>query len=340
MAPDAALPAGAGAGRAAPAPAAPAPPGGPGPSQTSQVPQILAVGPRSEEEMKQVIEHYERSNANQRQSPAWRIFNSSMGAVLAGLLGGGIMYLAYCADDVSSTLSDVWALLFRQLSPETVQRLLLRLAKWRLLPRDFDKDDPYLIVEPHEGLRFYTPVGLAPGLDRHGEGLGAFFDLGFGFVEVGPASAAEAGRLEENLQRRDLSQQIAAFGLLGICITGTREELLAQVTRLGPYAQYLSVDFAEVAEVEAAKLLRELTLAAAQLPGRPRIFLRLPSSWSASASHEERLLRVGALARALRSAEAAGLIVCHDDEAGDCGGTKETRRRHRELISEAYAEAK
>ncbi|CAJ1403144.1 unnamed protein product [Effrenium voratum] len=336
---------------AAPAPAAPAPPGGPGPSQTSQVPQILAVGPRSEEEMKQVIEHYERSNANQRQSPAWRIFNSSMGAVLAGLLGGGIMYLAYCADDVSSTLSDVWALLFRQLSPETVQRLLLRLAKWRLLPRDFDKDDPYLIVEPHEGLRFYTPVGLAPGLDRHGEGLGAFFDLGFGFVEVGPASAAEAGRLEENLQRRDLSQQIAAFGLLGICITGTREELLAQVTRLGPYAQYLSVDFAEVAEVEAAKLLRELTLAAAQLPGRPRIFLRLPSSWSASASHEvhrvcaaetgkERLLRVGALARALRSAEAAGLIVCHDDEAGDCGGTKETRRRHRELISEAYAEAK
>ena len=41
-------------------------------------------------------------------------------------------------------------------------------------------------MEPLDGLRFFTPVGLAPGLDPLGEGVPAFFDLGFGFVEVGP----------------------------------------------------------------------------------------------------------------------------------------------------------
>ena len=51
----------------------------------------------------------------------------------------------------------------------------------------FPEDDPYLVMEPLEGLRFFTPVGLAPGLDPLGEGVPAFFDLGFGFVEVGPA---------------------------------------------------------------------------------------------------------------------------------------------------------
>jgi len=46
------------------------------------------------------------------------------------------------------------------------------------------EDDPYLMTEPLEGLRFFTPVGLAPGLDPLGEGIPAFFDLGFGFVEA------------------------------------------------------------------------------------------------------------------------------------------------------------
>ena len=50
----------------------------------------------------------------------------------------------------------------------------------------FPEDDPYLVMEPLDGLRFFTPVGLAPGLDPLGEGVPAFFDLGFGFVEVGP----------------------------------------------------------------------------------------------------------------------------------------------------------
>ena len=35
-------------------------------------------------------------------------------------------------------------------------------------------------------------MGLAPGLDRHGEGLGAFFDLGFGFVEAELAASGGA----------------------------------------------------------------------------------------------------------------------------------------------------
>ena len=35
-----------------------------------------------------------------------------------------------------------------------------------------------------EGLKFFTPVGLASGLDCEGEGIEAFFNLGFGFVEA------------------------------------------------------------------------------------------------------------------------------------------------------------
>ena len=46
------------------------------------------------------------------------------------------------------------------------------------------QDDPYLVTEPLEGLRFFAPVGLAPGLDPLGEGIAAFFDLGFAFVEA------------------------------------------------------------------------------------------------------------------------------------------------------------
>ena len=46
------------------------------------------------------------------------------------------------------------------------------------------QDDPYLVIEPHDGLKFYTPVGLGPGLDASGEAVSGFLDLGFGFLEA------------------------------------------------------------------------------------------------------------------------------------------------------------
>ncbi|CAK9082360.1 unnamed protein product [Durusdinium trenchii] len=89
-----------------------------------------------------------------------------------------------------------------------------------------DKDDPYLVTEPLEGLRFFAPVGLAPGLDPLGEGITAFFDLGFAFVEVGPVApgSSESAALAHTLSTRDSSQQIARFGLLGASIGGSKED--------------------------------------------------------------------------------------------------------------------
>ena len=65
-------------------------------------------------------------------------------------------------------------------------------------------------------------VGLASGLDCSGEGLEAFFNLGFGFVELGPVGDAEA--LAERLWCRDSSGQIGQFGVLGALIEGGKEE--------------------------------------------------------------------------------------------------------------------
>ena len=133
------------------------------------------------------------------------------------------------------------------------------------------EDDPYLMIEPHEGLKFYTPVGLGPGLDTCGEGLAAFFNLGFGFVEarssvthwnslgfcfaphlcssstaffvltntkVGPVGAggAKPEMVLQNLERRDVSQQIAQLGLLGASVGGSREDLcLRELLEVGRY---------------------------------------------------------------------------------------------------------
>ena len=44
-----------------------------------------------------------------QESTAWKNFNSNVGAWLGAVVSGGILYLFYCVDDVSSSLSDVWA---------------------------------------------------------------------------------------------------------------------------------------------------------------------------------------------------------------------------------------
>jgi len=302
--------------------------------------------------MRRFIAEYDRKIAAEeaQESTAWKTFNSNVGAWLGAVVAGGILWLFYCVDDVSSTLSDVWAYFLRKLSEESQRHVLLQAAKWRVLPKDMDKDDPYLVMEPLDGLRFFTPVGLAPGLDPLGEGVPAFFDLGFGFVEVGPVvpGSHDSDTLLHHLSTRDSSQQIAHFGLLGVSIGGTKEELLDQLRRLGPHVQYLALDAGRVERAERAEpaelvaSLRELIGESLAMPKMPRIFLRLPPSWpNASASHEARRLAVGNIAEELRRVEAAGLIICHDDAAAEsCSGTEESRRMHRELVSEAFQRTK
>eukprot|EP00434_Breviolum_minutum_P005442 symbB.v1.2.004795.t1/scaffold270.1/size246978/6 len=330
------------------------------PAEKIQVPSLLhsrrflaapAPGPlappRSAEEMRQYIDEYDRKVAEEeaRESGAWRRFNSNIGAWFGAVISGGILYVFYCVDDVSSTLSDVWAYFLRRLSEESQRHVMLQAARWRILPKDMDKDDPYLMTEPLEGLRFFTPVGLAPGLDPLGEGIPAFFDLGFGFVEVGPVvpGSKDSDVLAHQISTRDSSKQIAHFGLLGVCIGGTKQEILHQLKILGPHVEYLAVDAARVdSDVsEVLKLLREMIARTLTMPGAPRIFLRLPAGWPASGSHEAQRMAVGTIAEELRRIEAAGLIICHDDEAAeDYGGTEETRRLHRELVSEAFRQTK
>jgi len=297
--------------------------------------------------MRQYIDEYDRKVAEEeaRESGAWRKFNSNIGAWFGAVISGGILYMFYCVDDVSSTLSDVWAYFLRRLSEESQRHVMLQAARWRILPKDMDKDDPYLMTEPLEGLRFFTPVGLAPGLDPLGEGIPAFFDLGFGFVEVGPVvpGSKDSDVLAHQISTRDSSKQIAHFGLLGVCIGGTKQEILHQLKILGPHVEYLAVDAARVdSDVsEVLKLLREMIARTLTMPGAPRIFLRLPAGWPASGSHEAQRMAVGTIAEELRRIEAAGLIICHDDEAAeDYGGTEETRRLHRELVSEAFRQTK
>jgi dihydroorotate dehydrogenase len=58
----------------------------------------------------------------------------------------------------------------------------------RLLDRALRVEDPALEVESF-GLRFANPVGLAAGLDKHGEAVRALAALGFGAVEVGSITA-------------------------------------------------------------------------------------------------------------------------------------------------------
>ena len=87
-------------------------------------------------------------------------------------------------------------LLFR-LPPEEARALTLRLleiqgatAAGRRLFRLFAPRPP---GEEHAltvfGLRLKSPVGLAPGIDRHAAALTLFQHLGFGFLQVGPAAA-------------------------------------------------------------------------------------------------------------------------------------------------------
>ena len=201
----------------------------------------------------------------------------------------GISNLASCFHFVSycwwtkscTTKDDDYPIIYRVLTiPAGCLGFLPSTVPFHCLPLE---DDPYLMTEPLEGLRFFTPVGLAPGLDPLGEGIPAFFDLGFGFVEarwwdlgtlgdhwmhilkafprneetarcalfsvinmistnlikcvlkhlhwiveVGPVlpGSKDSDVLAHQISTRDSSKQIAHFGLLGVCIGGTKQEPL------------------------------------------------------------------------------------------------------------------
>ncbi|CAE8620675.1 unnamed protein product [Polarella glacialis] len=311
----------------------------------------LAKGqPEMPADLKQFMKDYERqqAEAEAKESLFWRIMGSRHGGFLGAAIAGGFMYAFYCMDDVSSDLHRFWGSLFRRLGPEAARSWLIWAARRRLLPRDYDKDDPYLIIEPQEGLRFMTPVGLAAGIDREAEGLNALFDLGFGFLEVGPVGGeqgADGATVWKHLCERDSSHEVTQFGLLGAAVGGDRAELLGHMSALGPKVQLFFIDLGSVPRqlcsgTALVQLTRDLEMAAAELPGGgPRVVLRLPAAWpEKSATRQARLHEVSEVAAAALAGGASGLVLCHDDAAsgGNCLGNEDSRRFHRELVSEAF----
>ena len=89
-----------------------------------------------------------------------------------------------------------YQLIFRRMDAETAHRIgfwLIRAVaaapggRW-LLRRLFAPRDPALPVTAL-GLNFPSPLGLAAGFDKNGEGVAGLAALGFGFVEVGTVTA-------------------------------------------------------------------------------------------------------------------------------------------------------
>ena len=78
----------------------------------------------------------------------------------------------------------VFGPLLRMLSPEKAHNLTLWAMARGFAPRVRSERDPMLSVDLW-GRSFSNPIGLAAGFDKNAAVVGAAFDLGFGFVEIG-----------------------------------------------------------------------------------------------------------------------------------------------------------
>ena len=109
-------------------------------------------------------------------------------------------------------LTDLGAVLLRQMDPETAHRLAIRALQITPLPAP-GADDPILKTRI-AGLEMSNPVGLAAGLDKNGEALDGLSRLGFGAVECGSVTPrAQAGNPKPRLFR--LSEDRAIINRMG-----------------------------------------------------------------------------------------------------------------------------
>ena len=110
------------------------------------------------------------------------------------------------------SLTDLGAVLLRQMDPETAHRLAIRALQITPLPAP-GADDPILKTRI-AGLEMANPVGLAAGLDKNGEALDGLSRLGFGAVECGSVTPrAQAGNPKPRLFR--LSEDRAIINRMG-----------------------------------------------------------------------------------------------------------------------------
>lgn len=110
------------------------------------------------------------------------------------------------------SLTDLGAVLLRQMDPETAHRLAIRALQVTPLPAP-GADDPILKTRI-AGLEMSNPVGLAAGLDKNGEALEGLSRLGFGAVECGSVTPrAQPGNPRPRLFR--LSEDRAIINRMG-----------------------------------------------------------------------------------------------------------------------------
>ncbi|MBD7941813.1 quinone-dependent dihydroorotate dehydrogenase [Brevundimonas guildfordensis] len=110
------------------------------------------------------------------------------------------------------SLTDLGAVLLRQMEPETAHRLAIRALQLTPLPAP-GADDP-ILKTTIAGLEMSNPVGLAAGLDKNGEALEGLSRLGFGAVECGSVTPrAQAGNPKPRLFR--LSEDRAIINRMG-----------------------------------------------------------------------------------------------------------------------------
>ncbi|WP_313472799.1 quinone-dependent dihydroorotate dehydrogenase [Brevundimonas sp.] len=110
------------------------------------------------------------------------------------------------------SLTDLGAVLLRQMDPETAHRLAIRALQVTPLPAP-GADDPILKTRI-AGLEMSNPVGLAAGLDKNGEALEGLSRLGFGAVECGSVTPrAQPGNPRPRLFR--LSEDRAVINRMG-----------------------------------------------------------------------------------------------------------------------------
>ena len=125
------------------------------------------------------------------------------------------------------SLTDLGAVLLRQMDPETAHRLAIRALQVTPLPAP-GADDP-ILKTTIAGLEMSNPVGLAAGLDKNGEALDGLSRLGFGAVECGSVTPrAQAGNPKPRLFR--LSEDRAIINRMGFNNEGL-EPFAARLTR-------------------------------------------------------------------------------------------------------------
>nr|WP_314431136.1 quinone-dependent dihydroorotate dehydrogenase [uncultured Brevundimonas sp.] len=110
------------------------------------------------------------------------------------------------------SLTDLGAVILRQMDPETAHRLAIRALQIAPLPAPGADDS--ILKTRIAGLEMSNPVGLAAGLDKNGEALDGLSRLGFGAVECGSVTPrAQPGNPRPRLFR--LSEDRAIINRMG-----------------------------------------------------------------------------------------------------------------------------